>query len=179
MYSKILFKLIQEAAIPAFGLLVIKILITTYYARMLGYNTDLYNIFSLQVSQTDYTIINSNVIFGFVIFSFFGLAYCLAKSLFFHNSHISPKVSLSIFNLRVGFLIQDSFHLFSQTLIWLLFNFSILFITLLLYFLGLIYGSVLLMSLILCLIGMYFFILDIEFEYRKGLEEGEEEVFVL
>ena len=53
MYSKILFKLIQEAAIPAFGLLVIKILITTYYGRLLGYNTDLYNIFSLQVSQTD------------------------------------------------------------------------------------------------------------------------------
>jgi hypothetical protein len=35
------------------------------------------------------------------------------------------------------------------------------------------------MSLILCLIGMYFFILDIEFEYRKGLEDSEEEVFVL
>jgi hypothetical protein len=79
MYSKILFKLIQEAAIPAFGLLVIKILITTYYGRLLGYNTDLYNIFSLQVSQTDYTIINSNVIFGFVIFSF---AVCVLENSF-------------------------------------------------------------------------------------------------
>jgi hypothetical protein len=178
MYSKILFKLIQESFIPAFGLLIIKILLTTYYSRTLGYNVDLYNVFSLQVSLSDYTLINSNVILGFVIFSFLGLAYCLVKSLFFHNSHVSPKMSLSVFNFRVGFLIQDSFHLFSQTLIWLIFNFSILFISVFLNLLGLIYGSVLLMSVILCLIGMYFFILDIEFEYRKSLEE-EEEVFVL
>lgn len=178
MYSKILFKLIQESSIPAFGLLVVKILLTIFYARSLGYSVDLYNVFSIQVSQSDYTLINSNVILGFVIFTFLGLAYCLVKSLFLHNSHISPKVSLSIFNLRIGYLIQDSFHLFSQTLIWLLFNFSVLFITVLLYLLGLIYGSVLLMSVVLCLIGMYFFVLDIEFEYRKSIEE-EEEVFVL
>ena len=85
MYSKILLKLVQESSIPAFGLLVMKILLTIFYARSLGYNVDLYNVFSLQVSQSDYTLITSNVILGFVIFTFLGLAYCLVKSLFFHK----------------------------------------------------------------------------------------------
>lgn len=177
MYSKILFKLIQESIIPAFGLVVIKILVTLFYARDLGYKVDLYNMNNLEVSLNSYQIINSNVLTGFIIFCFFGLAYSLIKSLFFHNSHINPRVSLSLFNFRVGFLIQDSFHLFSQSLIWLLFNFSILFIAIFLYYFGLIYGYVILLSLILTLIGLYFFILDIEYEYNKVLLE-EEEVLV-
>jgi hypothetical protein len=174
MYSKILFKLIQESIIPAFGLVVIKILTTIFYARDLGYKADLYNISNLEVSLKDYQLINSHVLTGFVIFCFFGLSYCLVKSLFFHNSHINPRISLSLFNFRVGFLIQDSFHLFSQSLIWLLFNFSILFITFFLNYLGLIYGYVLLLSLVLTLIGLYFFILDVEYEYNKSLLEDEE-----
>ena len=178
MYSKILVKLIQESIIPAFGLVVIKILVTLYYAKDLGYKVDLYNMNNLEVSFNSYQIINSNILTGFIIFCFFGLAYSLVKSLFFHESHINPRVSLSLFNFRVGFLIQDSFHLFSQSLIWLLFNFSILFISLFLFYFGLIYGYVLLLSAILTIVGLYFFILDIEFEYNKILLEEEEEILV-
>jgi len=178
MYSKILFKLIQESIIPAFGLTVIKILATIYYGRVIGYSVDLYNVFNLQVSFGDYQLINSNILLSFMLFTFLGLSYCLVKSLFFHSSHIAPRISLGVFNFRVGFLIQDSFHLFSQTLIWLIFNFTVLFLALFLYIFGLVYGYIVLISSILVLISLYLFILDIEFEYNKISMEEEDEVFV-
>lgn len=179
MYSKILFKLIQESIIPAFGLLVIKILGTVYYGRSLGYQVDLYNVFDLQVSKVDYQIINTNLLLSFIIFTFFGLSYCLVKSLFFHNSHISPRTSLNVFNFRVGYIIQDTFHLISQTLIWLMFNFSILFLIIFFSLLGLVSGYVVVISLVLSLVSLYFFILDIEYEYNSFNEEEEEELIIL
>lgn len=179
MYSKILFKLIQESIIPAFGLVVIKILSTIFYGRSLGYKVDLYNVFNLEVSRDDFILMNSNILLIYVVFVFLGISYCLIKSLFFHNSHITPKTSLSIFNFRFGYIIQDSFHLFSQSLVWLLFNFSILFISVFYSLLGLISGYVLLISIILSLIALYFFVLDIEYEYENFNEEEEEEFIVL
>lgn len=139
---------------------------------------DLYNILSTPVSLNDYILINSNVLFGFIIFSFLGLSYSLIKSIYFHNSHIEPRVSISILNLRVGFLIQDSFHLFSQNLIWLIFNYTSLFLTMFLFSLGLVQYYLIIISGIFTLIGTYFLVLDIEYELNKTLEGEEEEVFV-
>ena len=133
MYSKILTKLISEAITPFLGFLFIKILVTIFTAQSLGISTNLYNVFNLTVSQQSYTSINTNVLFGFIIFSFLGLSYSLIKSIYFHGTHIKPKLSLSIFNFRVGFLIQDTFHLFSQNLIWLVFNYVSLFLAIFLY----------------------------------------------
>jgi len=178
MYSRILSKLIAESITPFIGFLIIKILVTIFTAQSLGVNANLYNLFSLNVTLENYKIITSNVLFGFILFSFLGLMYTLIKSIYFHKSHISPKISLSIFNFRAGFLIQDSFHLFSQNLIWLIFSYTSLFITIFLYILGLAYGYLLIMSLIFTLIGTYFLILDIEYELNRNLEIENEEVFV-
>lgn len=178
MYSKILTKLLSESVTPFLGFLFIKILVTIFTARSLGFNTDLYNVFTLSVNTKDYITINSNVLFGFIIFSFLGLAYTLLKSIYFHNSHIEPKVSISVLNFRVGFLIQDSFHLFSQSFIWLFFNYISLFLTLFLYLLGLSQTYLLIVSSIFTLIGTYFFVLDIEYEMNRFSEIEEEEVFV-
>jgi len=179
MYSRILTKLISESITPFFGFLFLKIVITILTAKSLGLDINLYNMFSISVSKENYLVINSNVLFGFIIFSFLGLTYSLIKSIYFHDSHINPRLSLSVFNLRVGFLIQDSFHLFSQNLIWLFFNYVSLFISIFLYSLGLLQLFLLIVSVIFCLIGTYFFILDIEYEFSKRLDDSEdEEVFV-
>lgn len=178
MYSKILTKLISETITPFFGFLFIKVIVTIFTARSLGINIDLYSLLNTSVSLNDYMLINSNVMFGFIVFSFLGLSYSLIKSIYFHNSHIEPRVSLSILNLRVGFLIQDSFHLFSQNLIWLIFNYTSLFLTLFLFSLGLIHAYLIVISLLFTLLGTYFLVLDIEYELNKTLDIEDEEVFV-
>jgi len=178
MYSKILSKLLQEAFFPAFGIIVIKTLVSIFTLRSLNYNVDIYNLFNLQVKMEDYINVNSQVILFTLIFVFLGLLYSLSKSLFLHNSHISPKMSLSIFNMRIGFLIQDSFHLFSQTFIWLMFNFSVLFTILLLFILGLTPGYLLVLSFFFTVTGTYFFILDIEYEINSINLEDAQEVFI-
>lgn len=178
MYSKILTKLIAESLTPFLGFLFIKVVVTIFSARNLGFEVGLYSVFNLSVPYKDYISINSNVLFGFIIFSFLGLAYSLVKSIYLHDSHITPKLSLAVFNLRIGFLIQNSFHLFSQNLIWLIFNYTSLFLTLFLYFLGLAQFYLVVVSSIFTLLGTYFFILDLEYEMNKNVEIEEEEVFV-
>jgi len=180
MYSKILSKLISEALVPFLGFIFIKIIVTILTAYDLGLKVDLGTVFNLTVSLNQYKQINSNILFGFIIFSFMGLTYSLIKSIYFHDSHISPKISLSLLNFRVGFLVQDSFHLFSQNLIWLVFNYTTLFLTLFLYFLGLTWLYLVTISAFFTLIGTYFFVLDVEYELAKNLTSGEEdeEIFV-
>jgi hypothetical protein len=179
MYSKILTKLISESITPFLGFLFIKIIVTVFTARGLGIDADLYNLFSLNVSLQNYVIINTNVLFGFVVFAFLGLSYSLIKSIYFHGTHITPRLSLSVFNFRVGFLIQDSFHLFSQNLIWLIFNYISLFLTLFLFFLGLTQLYLVIISSLFTLLGTYFLVLDIEYEMVRNMPSDEsEEVFV-
>jgi hypothetical protein len=179
MYSKILTKLISETLVPFLGFLSIKIIVTILTAYDLGIKVDLSSVLNLSVSLENYKHINSNILFGFIIFSFMGLSYSLVKSIYFHSSHVSPRISLSVLNFRVGFLVQDSFHLFSQNLIWLIFNFTTLFLTLFLYFLGLTWLYLVIISAFLTLIGTYFFVLDIEYEMSRNLPlDEEEEIFV-
>jgi hypothetical protein len=178
MYSKILSKLIAESFVPFLGFLFIKILVTIFSAQSLGLSVNLYSVFNLSVSQQQYILINSNVLFGFIIFSFLGLSYSLIKSIYFHASHINPRISLSVLNLRVGFLIQDTFHLFSQNLIWLIFNFISLFLTIFLFSIGLTYTYLIIISSLFTLLGTYFFILDVEYEMLKNTPQEDEEVFV-
>lgn len=176
MYSRILSKLIQESIFPIFGIIVIKILASIFSLRSLNYNVDLSNLYNFTVNtKEDYIYVNSQVILYMLIFVFLGLLYSISKSLFFHKTHISPRTSISIFNFRMGFLIQDSFHLFSQSFVWLMFNFSILFSTVLLSVLGLLPAYLLILSSFFSVIGCYFFILDVEYELNSF---EEEEVFV-
>lgn len=174
MFSKILLKLIEESLIPAFGFLFLKVVITLYMVNSLGYNTNIYNVFSLEVSKNLYNVINSYLLVSFALFCFLGVIYVLAKSLFFHKSHIKPSITLGLYNFRVGFLIQDSFHLFSQALIWLIFSYMGLIISAFLYYLGLINGYVVLLNAILCPISTYFYVLDFEYELEQNSEDIEE-----
>lgn len=179
MYSKILTKLISESLTPFIGFILIKVIVTLVSAFSFGLKVNISTVFNLTVTLDQYKQINSNILFGFIIFSFMGLTYSLIKSIYFHDSHISPKISLSLLNFRIGFLVQDSFHLFSQNLIWLIFNYTSLFLTLFLYYLGLTWGFLVILSVFLTLLGTYFFVLDIEYEMNRNLPlEDEEEIFV-
>ena len=93
MFSKILLKLIEESLIPAFGFLLLKVVITLYMVNSLGYNTNIYNVFSLEVPKDLYNVINSYILVSFALFCFLGIVYTLAKSLFFHKSHVKPSIT--------------------------------------------------------------------------------------
>jgi hypothetical protein len=175
MYSKILFKLIEESILPAFGFLVIKVGVSLSMLYSFGYSINLSRVFFLEVTRSQYVEIVSNVLLGFAVFSFLGIVYSLIKSLYFHSTHISPKATINLFHFRAGFLIQDSFHLFTQTLIWLLFSYMTLFLSFFLYYLGLLNGYVLIFSLVFTPIATYFYLLDLEAELSSDeeLEVGE------
>jgi len=176
MFSKLLLKLIEESITPAFAFVVFKVLITIYLGNSLGYNVSIYNVFSLEVSKDAYSLINSYLLVVFGLFCFLGILYSIIKSLYFHRSHIHPNMTLNLYNLRATFLIQDSFHLYSQSLIWLIYLYISLFLSMILYFLGLTNGYVLMMMSFLTPISTYFFILDLENEMEK--ESEEEEIYV-
>ena len=167
MFSKLLLKLVEESITPAFAFVVFKVLITIYLGNSLGYNVNIYNVFSLQVSTEAYSLINSYLLVVFGLFCFLGMMYSVVKSLYFHRSHIHPNMTLSLYNLRATFLIQESFHLFSQSLIWLIYLYITLFLSMILYFFGLTNGYVLLMMSVLTPISTYFFILDLENEIEN------------
>jgi len=176
MFSKILLKLIEESIVPAFAFVFIKILVTVSLGNSLGYNVNIYNVFSLEVSKEAYTLINSYILVIFALFCFLGMMYSVIKSFYFHRSHIHPNMTLNLHNFRATFLIQDSFHLYSQSLIWLIYLYITLFIVMIHYFLGLTNGYVLLLSSFLTPVSTYFFVLDLENEIEKDSEE--EEVYV-
>lgn len=178
MFSKILLKLLQESLFPIFGYIVIKVLVTVISATNLGYTVNLSNIFILEVSLDHYKIINSDILLWFAIFSFLGMTYSLIKSLYFHNTHISPRTTMSLFNFRVRFLIQDSFHLFSQSVVWLVFNYIIGFLALFLFYLGLTSLYLVIISTLFSLIATYLLALDIEYEIEKEEMDSLPEVFV-
>ncbi len=176
MFSKILLKLIEESLTPAIAFVLFKILITVYLGNSLGYNVSIYNVFSLEVDSQTYTLINSYLLVTFSLFCFLGMMYSVIKSLFFHRSHIHPNLTLALYNFRTTFLIQDSFHLYSQSLIWIIYLYISLFLSMILYFLGLTNGYVLLLTSTLTPISTYFFILDLENEMNSGNED--EEIYV-
>ena len=85
---------------------------------------------------------------------------------------------MSLFNFRVRFLIQDSFHLFSQSVVWLVFNYVVSFLALFLFYLGLSSLYLVIISILFSLIATYLLALDIEYEIEKEEMESLPEVFV-
>jgi len=174
MYSKILFKLIEESIFPALGFFILKVSISLSMLASFGYSVSLGSLFMLEVTKSQYIEIVSNILLSFAIFSFVGVFYSLVKSLYFHESHVSPNVTLRLFHIRAGFLIQDSFHLFTQTLVWLLFSYMTLFISMMFFYLGLLNFYVLVVSLIVCPVATYFYLLDLEYELKNQEKDSIE-----
>jgi len=178
MFSKILLKLVQESLFPVLGFIILKVLITVVSGTNLGYEINLNTVLNLEVTYDHYKSLNSDILLSFAIFSFLGIVYSLIKSLYFHQTHISPRASISLFNFRVRFLIQDSFHLFSQSLVWLVFNYIVCFLCLFLNFLDLVHFYLVIVSTLFSLVATYFLVLDIEYELEKEEEETLPEVFI-
>jgi hypothetical protein len=107
-----------------------------------------------------------------------GLAYILLKSFAFHETHITPGLSAKLFSLKMPSLIQSSYELYSQGVIWLSYLFLITIVAGIMSFFGLLYAYVFYTGLALVVFSTVLFIFDVETELgikKNGESYYEEE----
>ena len=142
MFSRILIKLIDQAIVPAIFLLTVKIVATVGISRYLGIVFTVGPTGFVFDSTADYVRISSYSTFAMVAALAIGLFYILLKSMAFHETHISPKMTAKLFSLRLSTFIQGSFDLYSQGAIWMSYSYLLMFVTGIMSIFGMIYSWV-------------------------------------
>ena len=182
MFSRILIKLIDQAIVPAIFLLTVKIVATVGISRYLGIVFTVGPTGFVFENTEEYVRVSSYSTFAMVAALAVGLFYILLKSMVFHDSHISPKMTARLFSLRLSTFIQGSFDLYSQGAIWMSYSYLLMFVTGIMSIFGMIYPWVFYSSLILTALSTVFFILDVESEMKMkdpDIETETEEEIVL
>ncbi len=164
MFSKILIKLIDESIVPAILLLVTRLVSVVVVARMnnipfsIGPSGFVFN------SPQDYLFINSYSTFYMVVIVTIGLLFVLTKSLFFHDSHITPGLSVKLHNYKMRSMIQNSYDLYTQGSIWLSYCYLLMIVTGFMFYFKLIFPWVFYVSVVLSVVTTVLLIIDIEEE---------------
>lgn len=178
MVSRTLVRLIDQAIVPAILLLCTRlasvILISYFIGAKFVFTTNgfLFN------DTSNYILVNSYSTLAMVVILTAGLAYILLKALLFHDTHISPKLTTKLFRHKMATLIQSSFELYSQGVIWLIYLYLISIVAVILSIFGVIYSWVALASLVLCGLATLLLIMDIENELDEVENDYKEELEV-
>ena len=164
MISKTLIKLIDQAIVPAILLLTVRlssIVLISYY-KGLTFTFDSSGF--VFPTQDDYIFVNSYSALTMLVVLAVGLVYILIKAFLFHESHITPHLTIKLFQMRLVSFIQNSFELYSQGVIWLSYLFLLVGAIGVLAFTGLVYKWVFYSGLILGLISTAILVIDVENE---------------
>lgn len=128
MLTKSITKLIDEAVIPAVLLILAKLLGLFLSALFLKVNFEIQKGGILGVlPQIAFLDIDSykkaENLSNLVLFTVaaLGTIYILIKLHFLHESHVAPKLQARLAKVNLEKLISPSFHLYHQSLIWLIF----------------------------------------------------------
>lgn len=164
MFSKILTKLIDQAIVPAIVLLAIRVISVVLVSK--------YFLIDMTITQSgftfsrsnDYILVNSYSTLFMVITLTVGLLYILLKSYIFHETHVSPQMTAKLFSLRISSLIQTSFDVYSQGVVWLSYLFLIMIVSGVSALFNLIFAWVFYTSAVLAIISTILLILDVENE---------------
>lgn len=170
MFSKILVKLIDQSIVPAILLLSVRIVSVVLVSNNLGIQYSVGASGFEFTSQSDYVLINSYSTLFMVGALALGLFYIIIKSLVFHDTHISPRLTAKLFSLRLPAFIQNSFELFSQGVVWLSYIFLITLVSGMMSLFDLMYSWVFYVSLIVCVVATSIIVLDVEREVRLSSE---------
>ena len=128
MISKSLIKLIDEAIVPAVFLILAKgtgLFLTVFFLK-LPFDLEFRSIFGLLPSfrfatlQGYITAENYSNLAMFTVVAAGAIIVSL-KAHFLHESHIHPKLHARLISLNLERLVQSSFHLYHQAVIWLIF----------------------------------------------------------
>jgi hypothetical protein len=186
MFSKILIKLIDQAIVPAVLILTVRIVSVVLISYQLGIPFGITNSGFLFSSSEQFLQINSYSILAMIISITLGLTYILAKSLIFHSSHITPQTTAKVFSMKMNFFIQNSYHLYSQGVIWLSYSYLLIFVAGIMALFGLLFSWVFYVGLAITILATISLIVDIEKEINiekadKGFDysDDDEETYVL
>ena len=116
MLSKTLLKLIDEAILPAVVVISGKILGVAIASIHLGTEFTL-NLTNIQEPFATTINMYSNLAAYSAVT--LGLIFILIRSYIFHSSHISPQVTLRLYELNLTNLIETTYELFHQSVVWL------------------------------------------------------------
>lgn len=171
MFSKILIKLIDEAIVPALFLITVRIvsLVLISQSFEIPINFDTSGI--VYSSQTDYMMVNSYSVLFMVIALCLGLLHVVVKSVVFHDTHISPPLAAKLYSIKAHHLIQDTFHLYTQGLVWLAYLYFLTIGTGIMSLFGLLHTWIAYVSLALAVLFTYVFIVDAEKEILASLQK--------
>jgi hypothetical protein len=176
MFSKILVKLIDQAIIPALVLLVTRILSVVVVARYFNVSVTFGASGFVFSHPNDYILVNSYSTLSMIVVLTVGLFYILIKSLAFHDTHIHPKLTASLFSLRLSSVIQSSFDIYSQAIVWLSYTFLLTLVSGILSVFGFLYNWVFYVSLVLSVIAAALFIFDVENEITMHQSQKTEDM---
>lgn len=174
MISRTLVRLIDQAIVPAILLLCVRfvsVVLLTYFFSIRFTVSPKGFIFS---NTQDYIFVNSYSTLSMVVILGAGLLYILIKALYFHDTHISPGLTTKLFHHRLATLIQSSFELYSQGVIWLIYLYLVSAVSIILAVFDYIYGWVPVLALILSGISSLVLIIDVEKEL-ESVESGYHE----
>lgn len=174
MISKTLVKLIDQAIVPAVLLLAVRlnsiVLISYYKGLTFTFNSSGF----VFPTQEDYLYVNSYSALAMLSVLAVGIFYILLKSFLFHETHVTPKLTIKLFQMKLVGFIQNSFDLYTQGVIWLAYLYLLVVAAGILSYNGLIYSWVFYSGVILGLISTVVLIVDVENEIElKNMRAGE------
>lgn len=128
MVQKSLIKLIDEAVIPAVGLISAKTIGLFLIAYLLNLeftvkaNDFLGLLPSVQFADAhDYIKAENYSNAAMFAFAALGTLFVLVRAHFFHESHVHPRTQIKLAALSLEKLIAPSYHLYHQAMVWLTF----------------------------------------------------------
>ena len=172
--SKVLIKLIDKAIIPALLLLSSRIVSIILVANYLDINYKITKSGFVFQSSYDYVKVNSYSVVIMTFLLLIGLGYVLIKSIFFHDSHIKPTTTSRLFSLKAQSLIQNSFEIYTQGVIWLSYAYLLLIVAGIMTMSGLLYKWVFYTIFGTTLLTTLLLVLDVEEEVEISKNNKEE-----
>ncbi len=169
MFSKLLIKLIDEAIVPAIFLITVRIVSLVFISRFFDISISFGNSGFMYDSQSDYMLVNSYSMLYMVLALCLGLLRTVVKSVVFHDTHVTPIMAAKLHSYKAQHLIQDSFHLYTQGLVWLAYLYFLTIGAGLMSLFVMLHAWIAWVSLGLAVLFTYIFILDAEREILANL----------
>ncbi len=164
MFSKLLVKLIDEAIVPALFLVAVRIISLVFISRGFDIPISLGSGGFMYSSSEDYLLVNTYSVLYMTLAICLGLLRVLVKSVVFHDTHITPPLAAKLHSLRLEHLIQNTFQLYVQSIVWLAYLYFLTIGAGLMGLFGLVHAWVAWVALGLAVLFSYIFILDAERE---------------
>lgn len=128
MTLKSLIKLIDEAIVPAVILIAVKMLavLITAYLHKFEFTVSSFQVFHILptvkfLNPGDYIKTEEYSNLAMFLAAAAGTLSVLIKAHFLHNTHIHPKFQAKLTWLNLESLVSNSYHIYHQAVIWLIF----------------------------------------------------------